>query len=1107
MSSSNHPSDETLAAFVDNRLDGPSRKVMIDHIATCDDCRASWEAVCEFTAISEEKPNNVRQGNFNRGRWSALIAVAAAIAMGFLLWPFAQTYRNRDELIQASASRQDRPSWARLSGKHPYRREPVVMRSGERRNEHDSDLMGVYGPLSEIHRAATQHRSVENLRQLAAVQLLAERWDAAVRSADDAVLLDTGTTDVLTAIRISNNARLLNDLAAVHYARATRRNSAETDYGVAFEAAERAWKLSATSEALWNYALTLEGIGQTTEARKAWHEYLRRDSSSEWANEARRHLGRLDGAETRTWEDARRELFAALRRNDVTAACLIVARFPGESRALAEEDFLGAWGDEPTAANLRIVELLAHSLVQSTGDRFVIDALTTIRSAHPDEYQKLAAAHRDYRTARQMSKKQPSQALVSYRRIHGVFAATRSPYAALVRIREAGCIQRQMAYSEALDVIESINVSSLESREYVGLVAEAEWTQAAILVELGLPDRALSAFERALVAFNKIGDRSSEGSVRARAAQAADMMGATEIALKHRFAALRLHSITSLRSQTDVLEEGARGLSANGYAGAAEISFKRLIDLAKASKDPYLSCAGFQWRSLHRAAYGAIAQAKDDLAVAQPYCRSVADAAVRLRLDAMGALVTAAVAGDSPPALENLDRAIADAEKNGSRFQRAVLYGQRARRHLRDGNTDAARTDAARAMADLSQQLSHVRQQDFRTSWLNATRELVGSRIEAELAGGNLDVAFSTMEWHRRQAMVQDASTAAALRLQTVRDALAPHEALLTFHTGRDRLITFAVRDAGAETHTEEVSQAVLESEVRRLLSAIEEENSSETTTIARTLFRRLVQPLRSQLAGATTLIVVPDGPLASIPFALLVDGDRHLVDSFIVRMAPSAGALLNKQPCAVRTHLGSVLITAGTRRLVDGEEALRDPGPEIGAIAALYNSVRVLRDTSATPQAFLTAAASVETVHYIGHAVVNESQPRFSSMALSGGDGRPNFLYAHQIAARDWSGVRVVMLAGCRTGSRDSFTRPTATLAQAFLSAGVSTVIATLWDVEDNASRAAAVEVHTRIREGASPAEAVRQMQIRFMNSTSPEMQSPKTWAAWTVVGGCDAV
>jgi len=79
------PSDETLAAFVDGRLDEATRKRVTDHMVTCDECYSVFLAAADAAARDEPAPGVVL-----RGRWTravAIVAAAAAIAGVLFLSP------------------------------------------------------------------------------------------------------------------------------------------------------------------------------------------------------------------------------------------------------------------------------------------------------------------------------------------------------------------------------------------------------------------------------------------------------------------------------------------------------------------------------------------------------------------------------------------------------------------------------------------------------------------------------------------------------------------------------------------------------------------------------------------------------------------------------------------------------------------------------------------------------------------------------------------------------------------------------------------------------------------------------------------------------------
>src|SRR5262249_5976739 len=77
------------------------------------------------------------------------------------------------------------------------------------------------------------------------------------------------------------------------------------DVPKALESAERAIALKdPPTEAWFNRALALERLHLTDAAKKAWQDYLDRDATSGWADEARQHLETLRSIHQTSAEEA-----------------------------------------------------------------------------------------------------------------------------------------------------------------------------------------------------------------------------------------------------------------------------------------------------------------------------------------------------------------------------------------------------------------------------------------------------------------------------------------------------------------------------------------------------------------------------------------------------------------------------------------------------------------------------------------------------------------------------------------------------------------------------------------------------------------------------------
>lgn len=89
---------------------------------------------------------------------------------------------------------------------------------------------------------------------------------------------------------------------------------------------------------------------------------------------------------------------------------------------------------------------------------------------------------------------------------------------------------------------------------------------------------------------------------------------------------------------------------------------------------------------------------------------------------------------------------------------------------------------------------------------------------------------------------------------------------------------------------------------LKRRASALTEQSSLEEIERAGSkLYASLFQPIEKYIPGGSTLVIVPDGPLAYLPFETLIAGTRHepagvrpvyLMERFPILYAPSASAL-----------------------------------------------------------------------------------------------------------------------------------------------------------------------------------------------------------------------
>jgi tetratricopeptide (TPR) repeat protein len=286
------PNEETLAAFVDGRLNEQARLQVTEHLVDCGDCRDIVMTASDYgVGAGEAEP--APKAELVRGRFvkSVLVPLVAAAAIAALLFGIP-SIRERllgksgmEALVEAANSLPERTTDARLSGNFAYRDYRPTRGGGEDPPIGDQQK-GEYLVLiaaSRIAERAERNASPKNLHELGVAHILIndEDKDAAVQALERAASTSPVSGDVLT------------DLAAAYLTRGKK-----GDPQRAYDAATKAWTMKQTPAAAWNRALALETLERNQEAIDAWRKYLALDPASEWSKEAAKNIDTLQSSPT-----------------------------------------------------------------------------------------------------------------------------------------------------------------------------------------------------------------------------------------------------------------------------------------------------------------------------------------------------------------------------------------------------------------------------------------------------------------------------------------------------------------------------------------------------------------------------------------------------------------------------------------------------------------------------------------------------------------------------------------------------------------------------------------------------------------------------------------
>jgi CHAT domain-containing protein len=172
------------------------------------------------------------------------------------------------------------------------------------------------------------------------------------------------------------------------------------------------------------------------------------------------------------------------------------------------------------------------------------------------------------------------------------------------------------------------------------------------------------------------------------------------------------------------------------------------------------------------------------------------------------------------------------------------------------------------------------------------------------------------------------------------------------------------------------------------------------------------------------------------------------------------------------------------------------------------YPGSRVLRSHQATFDALLGSLREsyYDVVHFDCHGLFNIEEPLQSYISLSSGD--PEDPQSYPLYARDVFSLRVssplVVLAACETGR--GMTPPgdeAAAMVRAFFYAGTSSLITTLWAVDDESASQIFSEFYQNLTDeqhslGRAQALAKAQRSMKAIREHPYYWAAPMLWGHW---------
>ncbi|MBW4502005.1 MAG: CHAT domain-containing protein [Scytonema hyalinum WJT4-NPBG1] len=278
-----------------------------------------------------------------------------------------------------------------------------------------------------------------------------------------------------------------------------------------------------------------------------------------------------------------------------------------------------------------------------------------------------------------------------------------------------------------------------------------------------------------------------------------------------------------------------------------------------------------------------------------------------------------------------------------------------------------------------------------------------------------------------------------------------------------------------------------------------------------RQLHQYLIEPIANLLPSDpnASIIFIPKDHLFLVPFpALQDDQGRFLIEQHTILTSPSIQVLdfTRQQKERVRANsLNALVVGNPTMPKITSEEKPLMPLPgaeeEAKAIAQLLSTQAII-GAQATKVDIVRQMPKARLIHLATHGLLDDFKqlgvPGAIALAPSA-DDKNGFLTAGEILDMKLN-AELVVLSACSSGQGKITGDGVIGLSRCLFTAGVPSVIVSLWVVGDKSTQFLMTEFYQNLQQGMNKAQALRQAMLASLKTR--KYRQPQSWAAFTLIG-----
>lgn len=1087
--------------------------------------------------------------------YTPYLAIAASVLLvvgGFFIWRAVSSESDVDKGLAAlqAAFRDERPFESRIS---ELNYAPFVSTRGPGDEKFDKNELA----LAELMlRQELKNRPTPAARHAVGKVFLAKKdFDEAIKQFDEALKEDP------------RNAQLYSDLGAAWLEKGKiDREDKESGKGIeglarSSENLNKALELDPNLlEARFNRAIVHQYLMLPNRAEDSWREYLNHDSTSSWADEARRNLKSLQEQKqksSQTKEQIRQDFRSAYEAQDSERAWEVIrhSRDAFSIGKLVRDQLLDEYlqvatnGEEHTAkSKLKALAFVGQLELDKTGDVYSAELSRFYSLTSPSQREILTEGRELMKRGQgYYAQGKPLDAIDVFKKSQLLFEGIGNGW-------EAQYAELWIGYSylNASETQRSVTIfkklaTSFERRNHKWLFMRALHLLSAAEYNLTEYSQAIDHNRRSLALAEQMGDAIGALNTLTILIEQYRHIGNYSQSLNCVQQSLAFIGSTALNEIQVAQHHGiiAASLSSSGFhRAAADYQSEALRRALITGQVQAISRIYADLGSIY-GELGSYTEALRNASLAYQTARSHSDESIKHRMMAYASLELGNLhrqAGDITKAIESYDECLELYNRLDNHYGLYEAHKGRLSCYILLKNDVAAKEELLTTLNLVEKYRSRIREGENRNHFFDIEQSVYDLAIDFEYSRmSNSQKAFEYSEASRSRTLLDLVNTDATvsndtsrpdivfgslsrpLMLRDIQARLPKQAQIIQYAVLSNKVLIWVITRTNFTTFESNVAQKELTQRVYRYIQGFSHGSTSqtpETTADAKQLFEILIKPAEPLLEKSHAIYVVPDKVLNYLPFSALIspDSNRFLVEHYLTVVSPSSSLLIHSSDAARRKQVtGAERILSVGNPSFDRSEFpeladLPSAGREARQVASYYDSYCLLTgDEAGEPRVEMEMERS-HIIHLAVHSVFNQHTPLRSRLLLTkqrrttlSGDSSTGVLEAREIYQMKLAPTRMVVLSACQSGVEQNYGgEGMISLARPFLAVGVPLVVASLWPVDSDATAELMISFHKHRRENSlSSSEALRRAQLDMLSSPDQRLNRPNCWASFTAVGG----